>query len=169
MQTVVTPAVKSFAAQFKGAKMDLVRAIVDGVAKFEKVKITMREAKEVYAKRTASEIIETHTVGVFEFGKLKSYGCVDSALAIIAALRAKGIEAIFVRDKTHAYALAKVGPGKMVRIDPYPDDILINSVSAETVQRLQGAVDNGIAAVGRDAWDVGLNSLHEFNKYAKAR
>ena len=155
-QTIITPLIRKYAAQFRGKTLSVIDRIVRDMATFERVVVDKPALDKYYAKRTAEDVIQTRKVVI----KKPVQGCVDYAAALCSVLRAKGIPAYFKRDiRTHSTTLFKLG-NKWFRADPTPERV------AEDFHLVEVNINREIkdsVAIGVDAWDIGLTGLDRFN------
>ena len=114
IQTSPTPMIRAFASNYRNDLEGIKRMVRDigGVASkqtpskgeaktasntFKLVKVKPSFAEWIYGKRTADDIITTKMIACPFAVNLPVWGCSDQATALIAALRAKGIEARHIR------------------------------------------------------------------------
>lgn len=108
IQTRVTPLVKKFATGFPRRNRKTVQRMVNFIHEnFRLIKppqVKFNEMKEVYGKRTAAQIISSKTYAG------KGFGCNDMCVALISALKAKGIPCKFIRTTGTAWYRGEIKP-----------------------------------------------------------
>lgn len=119
-----------------------------------------------YGKRTAERILRDNAIFASPAGHRHTIeGCVDYATLSVAALRAMGIPARFVRDRRHSYAVFGFG-GSIYRFDPQltyksgGSDSPVSPVSdmGENERKLNAtARKQGRYFEGADPKDIGLD------------
>lgn len=166
---MVTPAVRKFASQFTitGEVASLI-PIIRKISSFRPVFVSPGQLKQLYAKRTASDIISSGTVvllGKADRAKYKDVrGCIDYSIALLATLRALGIKASFVRAFTGSEVFFEFR-GKNYFIIPGLENsrpLEINATQESHFNRLRAIGKRGI---GKDAWAIGIKSIADFSKY----
>jgi hypothetical protein len=193
LQTRVTPTVKAYASQFKPAKKgwkgkrDMVQQIVDKIARIKMEKVKPSHAELLYSKRTAEDILASGKIpALFPAGlKRPAWGCSDQVTALIAVLRAKRIQAEYVRtvygwwdpnratlNHPHSVAFIHLG-NRMYIADPFllsqgeahPSNPLLRQVGEEVRARIGHLRHQGKWWPGRDAWGLGIRNIWEYNRY----
>ena len=175
-QAMVTSAVREFASRFKIDRSDphSVVPLVRAVQKLKPHAVPIDQIGELYAKRTAEDVIHSGKVVILsKEDRWKSkgvIGCVDNALALIAALRAHRIKADFARLGNSSIVIFKMG-GKDWSVNParYSRRSVPNEVTATDLAGHRTLGRLGMFARGKDAWDIGMRSLTDFDRYSKAR
>jgi len=191
-QTEAGVAVMAYSLGFSGKSIETVRAIISDLASFKRMHLKPGRLTELYAKRTAGEIIGSRSVataGSTQGSYSAVLGCIDYNLALCAVLRAKGIPAKFTREgihsTTHFYIngrwfeadpvnrLSKRLTSKMRRRESqrYVTRLgpVIRSIGPERQVEIRRGKQRGTYAEGLDAWDLGIHSIKDFRKYERAK
>lgn len=171
-QVRLTPTVKKFAAQYSTPQqVHSIERIANSIKrKIQMKKVTPAEAAGLYARRTATDVIASQKALIldkeFRDKYVPMYGCVDYGLVLVATLKAHGIPAQFAR-RGHRSMVVFDFEGKKYLIDPSRH--VRNSKALEmdkTAQRVFASLEeNGAFGRGKDAWDIGMKSIRDFNKY----
>lgn len=170
-QVWITPTVKKFVEPFKLTdEIYSLKPIIRAVMNLKPQVLSLKDLRGVYAKRTATDIIHSGKVAILSKMDRQKHGtvlgCVDCGIALVAALRAKGIKAQFARNEANSLVFFKFD-GKEYSIDPsryrrklIPTELLDihRNIYARDAKR-------GRFAIGRDAWDIGMTSFDDFGKY----
>ncbi|MDP2973576.1 MAG: hypothetical protein Q8N60_00855, partial [Candidatus Diapherotrites archaeon] len=100
--------IRRYADSFKHkglAGLDLAKAIVEDISKFEQVAVSHERAQALWARRSADNIIRTKKVIVVKYtkedlGKHANIiqGCTDMTQAAVAGLRAAGFRVLIARE-----------------------------------------------------------------------
>ena len=170
-QAMVTPTVKKFASQFGQPHniRDISTVIGQVRQQIALRRVPVAVARELYARRTATDIIHSKASLTLEKGAEKvvpMYGCVDHGLALTATLRALQIPSFFARrgQRTMVFFRFK---GKNYYVDPSrhtksPEPQEMSHHDSRVFEHLR---ETGAFNRGRDAWDIGMASIQDFNKY----
>ncbi len=177
----VTGPIRKYVDRFQAeSQLQRARKIVANIKKFKKVRLHLVQAKRLWAKRSATDIITSRKVYVvaptetIDAKMPVLRGCTDLAVAVTAALRAIGLKAWIARMGAHtytkfvyrkkvfiadAYELKRVGPRRArkrhsVRRMGRPDRIIENS----------HRTDKSFAE-GKSLAEIGIKSFNDFCKY----
>jgi hypothetical protein len=176
-QTAITDEVRRFAMGFKCEGPALVSEIMKSLAGFERVPHTDDEMHKAYSKRTADDIIRSRQVSVSRnlINDIRGpvQGCVDYNLALCATLRARGIPAKFVRLDVHSVTHYYMDKGwhEANILDGFegglkkPRTPSVKPVDATLGRYCARMKAKGAYAEGLDAWDIGIRSLRDFERY----
>lgn len=153
-----TPKVREFAAAHDLKSLEGIRGMCAEVYSFKKVLKTPAELAESYCKRTADEIISSRRLHVSRTGLIDRTptsfpavdGCLESSLAIAAALRAGGVPALFVREGLHSKVLFEFQGTRYTADESSPN-------AADPTGRRKGTLISGL-----DPRDVGMASLADY-------
>jgi hypothetical protein len=171
-QVRVTPTVKKFARQFKITdNIRSVARVIDAVKRqIQYHKATAEEAKSLYARRTATDIIHSKKAIVLAPEERVSLhdirGCVDYGLALTATLRALGMDAEFARRGHRTIVFFRHG-GKEYFVDPsrHTRDPTPEELTSFQKKVFKTKEDWGGFKRGKDAWDIGMKSIGDFERY----
>jgi len=171
-QVEITPTVKEFASGFKITKdVDSVQPVIAAVKRLKPVIIMPEQMRELYGKRTATDILHSGLVPIFSREHSQVHGavggCLDYGVALVATLRSLGLKADLMRSETDTYVTFEhggeayaVSSSRFVKDHPQR----IGQASKELIRENK---EKGITASGHDAWAVGIKSLDDFGRYAK--
>lgn len=181
-QAEITPVVQQFASRFpKNPDMHSIAEVVKAVKRIRPVQVPMEQLSQIYAKRTATDILQSRMVPV----PLKSdrtqvavlqhrpgssvRGCIDYGVALTATLNALGVPAKFARRGDRSFvSFNHDGKDYYVNADVYSrNDITPHEVSAKEQASDDFLESRGAFAKGRDAWDIGIHDITQFDKYVK--
>ena len=174
-QVGVTPAIESYALGFKKKGLlglALAKAIVNDISEFEEKKLPNKAAERLWARRSADNVIRTRKVYLMAWdeaamkqGKGAIMACVDYSIATVAALRATGFKAIFVRAGIHSYVKFFL-KGKVYLADAHqmPAE-RVKEMDAEEKRREDSFRRQNAFAEGTSPASIGLNSYEDFFKY----
>ncbi len=171
-QVGVTPRIQEYVSGFHAkGKLNLARKIVKNITEFKKVALSIKEAKDLWAKRSVEDIINTKKVYIMnrkeaaKTGRAAIMGCTDCAQAVTASLRAIGLNALIVRAGTHTYTkffyrnkiyIADPVEGKRVMVR----EMMKSDKRIENMYRTQRAF-----AEGQSLASIKLKSYKDFFRY----
>jgi hypothetical protein len=190
LQTIIGSSTRAFVARHPGISEKAVKKMIDEIAGFQLVNAGRKTATEAYARQTAEDIFKTRKIPVIylqgispksEIFSYPGWGCNALCTALSAALRAKGIPAAFVRlnklnDGTlgvkqgvkHTIVLFNIGKKQFIA-DPFeknPEKRMIE-FTPEMHARFAEMERQGLLAVGRDSWDLGITSHSSYGNLEK--
>jgi len=173
-QVEITPTVREFASRFKITDdADSVRSVITAVKRLKPVIVPPEQMRELYGKRTATDILHSGLVPIFSREHSQAHGavggCLDYGVALVATLRSLGLKADLMRSETDTYVTFQhggeeyaVSSSRFVKDHPQR----IGPASREIISENK---KKGITASGHDAWAVGIKSLDDFHRYAKKK
>ena len=179
-QTQLDEHVKTFAAKFTSTGLDLAGDIMDELVKYQRVPYSMDDMYDHYSKRTASQIIQSRQIVISRplANEIEGpvQGCVDYSLVLCATLRAHGIPAKFTRLNDHSMTQFyhegewyEANPNLLIGTrssEPKASRGIdaIRNVGAEYEKYLADSIESGEYGEGRDAWDLGIRSYHDYDR-----
>jgi len=171
-QVEITPTVRDFASRFRITDdVASVVPVIEAVKALKPSFVTAEEMRQLYAKRTATDIIHSGTVpAVDKEGRAagpKMLGCLDYGIALTAALRALGLRANLVRSDTDTYVrFTHAGKDYMVGSSRYisPQPLLVTEQSRKAIEKLKA---EGTHDEGDDAWALGIKGHEDFARFKK--
>ncbi len=169
-QVGVTGKVKHYVAKFSGSPLARVEKIVADIAGFNSIELPVAEAGKFWAKRSAEEIIETKSVVVAKQpvpnGAPEISGCTDHACAICSAVRAIGLNAVFVRMGNHSHVEFSFR-GNAYIADPTKErrPIVRRKIAAD-YRNERFFEKKGAYAKGASPAKIGLTKAANFYKYS---
>jgi len=171
-QAMVTPTVKEFASQFKiTSEISSLKPVIKAVKGFKLESVPYEEMKELYAQRTATDIIHSKTALTMDKADRDTHhdirGCVDYGLALTATLRALGKKAWFARTGDRTLVFFEHG-GKEWTVDPSRHTRHAEPLEVKDFERqfFESQAAKGQFAKGKDAWHLKMTSVRDFDRYS---
>lgn len=155
-----------------------INKLLRAVRRLEVVHMPFEDVRDrLYAKRTATDILHSKKIVALSKGDWAKHGyevggCVDYALASVAALKSIGADARFGRFLSHSLIFFDLG-GKTYVVNPLisrdvPSYLVSRKpqvLEGERAQAFELSRKTGRLGIGADATDLGIRSLKDFHKY----
>jgi hypothetical protein len=174
-QAMVTPTVKEFASQFRiTSDISSLKPVIRAIKGFKLESVPYEEMKDLYAQRTATDIIHSKTALTMDKAdRDKHYniqGCVDYGLALTATLRALGKKAWFARTGDRTIVFFEHG-GKEWSVDPSRHTRHAEPFELKDFEKkfFEDQASKGQFAKGKDAWHLKIKSIQDFDRYSAHR
>ncbi|MBT4192547.1 MAG: transglutaminase domain-containing protein [Candidatus Diapherotrites archaeon] len=193
-QTMIDSHVVDFASRFPGKRLKDIHSLVMALSNLKRKKVALAQMDQYYSKRTASQILQDGFVIIdrcvdsyrgepMAEDRLPVQGCVDYHVALCAVLRAKGIQARFVRKGNHSIVHFFLY-GRWYEADVNRGVSLRKAIAfrsrhrsatieiREPIRRLESDEikkhkQDGNYKHGLDAWDIGIKSIRDYDRYNK--
>ncbi len=173
-QVGVTQEVRKYVQGFqaKGLKgIEIAKAIVKDIKSFEVEVLHLEQAKGLWTKRSASQIIKSRKqirmipAEAAKTRKPSIMGCTDLSLAMVASFRAAGFPTLIVRAGIHTYAKF-LYKGKVWIANPRKTkrDMVRQMTAADKKIENQYRAENAFAE-GTSLAEIGITSYNDFFKY----